>query len=302
MSKYAYYFEPFTKSFARRFRIDKLYYKGNTEYQHVQCFYNEFFGKILFLDEKIQSAEIDEYVYHESLVHPVLITHPSPQKVLVLGGGEGATIREVLRHSTVESVTMVDIDKQLIDLCQEFLPEWSDGAFSDPKTHLIFGDARKYVEETEEKFDAIISDLTEPVEGGPSVYLFTKEFFKKIFDILAEDGVFVLQAGSADPYYHQFYASLAKTLGTVFPLVRPYWTFVFSFGIPWGFILASKKKDPLKLDEEEIALRIRNRKIKKIKFYHYTLHKGFFALPLYLVKSLKKAEILTDEKPFIWKL
>ncbi|UCC41115.1 MAG: polyamine aminopropyltransferase [Candidatus Aminicenantes bacterium] len=302
MTEDIYYLEPYTKSFARRFRIDKLYYEGKTEYQYVQCFYNEFFGKILFLDAKIQSAQIDEYVYHESLVHPGLITHSCPRKVLVLGGGEGATIREVLRHNIVETVTMVDIDRQLIDLCQKYLPEWSDGAFSDPKTHLIFGDARKYVEDTEEKFDAIISDLTEPVEKGPSIYLFTKEFFEKIFEILAEDGIFVLQAGSADPYYHQFYVSLASTLEKVFPLVRPYWSFVFSFGMPWGFILASKKADPLEMDEKEIAKRVRNRRIRKIKFYHSTLHKGLFVLPLYLIKGLKRTEILTDEKPFIWKL
>ena len=177
----SYFFEPFTESFGRRLKVDKFYYPGKTKYQFVQCFYNEFLGKVLFLDKRIQSAQIDEYIYHESLVHPALITHPSPREVLVIGGGEGATLREVLRHSTVEKVIMVDIDRELVELCQKYLPEWSKGAFSNPKTDLIFKDARPFVEKTREKFDVIISDLTEPIEQGPSVFLFTEEFFSKNF-------------------------------------------------------------------------------------------------------------------------
>lgn len=298
----SYYFEALTEYFARRFKIDKLYYQGKTKYQFVECFYNQFLGKVLFLDKKIQSAQIDEYIYHESLVHPVLLTHSFPQKVLVLGGGEGATLREALKHKTVKKVTMVDIDRDLVKLCQKYLPEWSEGAFSNPNTNLIFEDARRFVEKTGEKFDVVISDLTEPVEEGPSVFLFTKEFFKKIFEVLKEDGLFVLQAGSTDPFYNQFFCSLAKTLEKVFPFVRPYWTFVISFSLPWGFIMASKGDDPLGLNENEILRRIRSRGIKKLKFYHSGLHKGYFALPLYLMKDLKKGEILTDRSPFIWKL
>lgn len=298
----SYYSESFSEYFSRRFKVDKFYYKGKTKYQFIECFYNQFLGKVLFLDKKIQSAQIDEYIYHESLVHPALFTHPAPRKVLVLGGGEGATIREVLKHSTVEKVTMVDIDKDLVKVCQKYLPEWSEGAFSNSKTDLIFGDARRFIEETQERFDVIISDLTEPVEEGPSVHLFTKEFFKEVYKALKVDGLFVLQAGSTDTFYNQFFCSLAKTLEKIFPFVLPYWTFVLSFGMPWGFVLASKKENPLKLDEDEILKRIRNRGIKKLKFYHSGFHKGYFALPLYLIKNLKKGKVLTDKKPFIWEL
>jgi spermidine synthase len=222
--------------------------------------------------------------------------------VLVIGGGEGATIREVLRHSTVEKVIMVDIDSELVELCQKYLPEWSDGAFSDPKTNLIFEDAHSFVEKTEEKFDVIISDLTEPIAHGPSVFLFTEEFFSKNFEVLKEDGLFVLQAGSADPSYNHFFCSLVKTLEKVFPIVRPYWTFVLSFSMPWGFVLASKTKDPLDLDEKVIAQRMRERAVSKLKYYHPGFHQSYFALPLYLVESLKQGKVLTDKKPFIWKL
>jgi spermidine synthase len=300
--KGAYLFEPFTESFGRRLKVEKYYYQGKTRYQFVQCFYNQFLGKVLFLDKKIQSAQIDEYIYHESLVQPALITHPAPREVLVIGGGEGATLREVLRHSTVEKAVMVDIDRELVELCQKYLPEWSEGAFSNPRTDLVFEDARRFVEETRERFDVIISDLTEPINQGPSVFLFTEEFFSKNFEALKKDGLFVVQAGSADPYYNQFFCSLVKTLENVFPIVRPYWTFVLSFSAPWGFVLASKTKDPLELDEKEIALRMRDRAVENLRYYHPGFHQSYFALPFYLVKSLKQGKVLTDRKPFIWKL
>jgi len=295
-----FYLETFTADFFRQLKVDKIYYQGKTEYQLVQLFHNRIFGKILFLDGKIQSAQIDEFIFHESLVHPALMTHVAPRKVLIVGGGEGATLREALRHSAVERAVMVDIDKKLVELCQEHMPEWSAGAFSDSRTQLIFGDARRYMERTEQKFDVIISDLTEPVKEGPSVYLFTKDFFEKIFNALNEDGVFVLQAGGTDPFYNRFFASCARTLEEIFPLVRPYWTFIFSFNNPWGFILASKKTDPLEQDEKVISERMRSRGIKGLKFYHPGFHQSLFSLPVYLIKALKKGKVLTDKNPFIW--
>ncbi len=297
-----FYLEPITEYLIRKIRVDKIYFQTKTKFQLAECFYNPFFGKVLFLNNKIQSAQVDEYIYHESLVHPALLTHPVPQKVLVIGGGEGATLREILRHGSIKKVVMVDIDRELVKLCQEYLPEWSKGAFSNPKTRLVFEDARRFIERARSKFDIIISDLSEPLKESPSVNLFTKEFFVKIFEILEEDGIFVLQAGSTDPYYHQFFCSLVKTAEKVFPLVRPYWTFILSFGQPWGFILASKKYDPLSASEREIARRVRERRIREIRYYHPGLHKGYFALPLYLARSLRKGKVLTDDKPFIWRI
>jgi spermidine synthase len=298
--KKLFYTEVFTQDYFRKFKVEKIFFEGRTKYQYVQCFSNALFGKILFLDNKIQSAQVDEYVYHESLVHPAMITHPKPQRILVLGGAEGATLREVYRHTTVKSITMVDIDKELVEICKKHLPEWSEGAYEDTRTRLVIGDARQFVEETQDKFDVIISDLTEPLKETPSVYLFTQECYEKIDSILNDNGIFVLQAGSTDPTYHEFFTSCAKTLGHVFPKVRPYWTFVFSFGGPWGFIVASKKEDPLDLGMNHLKKRINLRKIKGCKFYHNGLHKGIFALPGYIVKDQDKGRVLTDREPFIW--
>jgi spermidine synthase len=297
-----YFVEHFTKNLFRNIKVENIYYEGKTRYQHVLIFDNNVFGSVLFLDKKIQSAEVDEFVYHESLVQPALLTHPDPQQVLIIGGGEGATLREVLRHDCIQQASMIDIDKKLVKLCQKYLPKWSEGAFSDPRTNLKFGNALKYVDQCKRKFDVVISDLTEPIQEGPSVSLFTQEFFKRVFHILREDGLFVLQAGSADPYYHDFYCSCARTLQAVFPIVRPYWTFMFSFGSPWGFVLASKKEDPLEVDEQNLKSRVKTRNIRNLRFYHPGSHTGLFALPQYLIKGLKGGTILTDKEPFIWKL
>jgi len=297
-----FYVESLSPYVWRRYKVDKLYFEGKTKFQVVHCFYNNFLGKVLFLDHKIQSAEIDEFIYHETLVHPSLVTHPRPQKVVILGGGEGATLREVLRHQSVRQATMVDIDEELVAICQKYLPEWSAGAFDDPRSKLIITDARQFLERNEEKYDVIISDLTEPVSGGPSVYLFTKEFFELVKRRLTPEGVWVLQAGSADEKFSQFMSSLVKTLESVFPVVRPYWSFILSFSLPWGFICASLKPDPLSLSAEEIKDRLEARQVKGLRFYYPGLHHGLFALPRYLLENFKRGRLLTDDNPFIWTL
>ena len=294
-----YLTEGFSHHIHRRLMVEELYFEGRTQYQSVHCFRNQLLGKVLLLDRQIQSAEIDESVYHEALVHPAMVTHVDPKRVLILGGGEGATLREVLKHGSIDQAVMVDIDRELIEICNEYLPEWSDGAFEDPRTELIFTDARRFVEESRKDFDVIISDLTEPVEMGPSVYLFTQQFFIHIFDCLSDNGLFVLQAGSTDPHYLGFYADLAATMRSIFPIVRPFAAFMFSFGFPWGFIIASKKEDPLDLDEDRINDILGFRGTNDLKFYHAGLHRGLFPLPVYVNKGLEKGRVLTDEKPFI---
>ena len=297
-----YFAETYTENLIRHIKVEKILFEGKTDFQHAQIFENKILGKSLFLDKKIQSAAIDEFVYHESLVHPALITHPDPHRVLIIGGGEGATLREVLRHDCVEKASMVDIDKKLVRLCQQYLPEWSSGAFSDTRTKIVFANALKYMEGCRQKYDVIISDLTEPVKGGPSLYLFTQEFYEKIAHILEEDGVFVIQAGAADLFYHHFYASCFRTLKQVFPVVRPYRTFIFSFSSSWGFIVASRRQDPLASDKETVNTRMKARNVKKLRYYHPGIHHSLFALPAYLVRALEKGRALTDENPFVWEL
>lgn len=296
-----WFLESFTKNQLHSFKVKRIISSHFTKFQKVDIVELEIFGKTLFLNGKIQSAEIDEFIFHESLVLPPLLTHPKPSDVLIIGGGEGATLREVLKDRAVKNAVMVDIDKELVEECRKHLPEWSKGAFEDKRAKVYFEDGKVFVEKLDRKFDLVILDLSEPVEDAPSVELFTREFYQKIYEILKEDGILSVQAGSTDPFYCQFFSSIAKTLETVFPIVRPYWTFVFSFRMPWGFVCASKKYDPLKIDEREIKERMEERGVNSQRFYHEGIHRALFSLPLYLIENIESASIITKDNPFLWK-
>lgn len=282
------------------YRIKNHIYHGRTPYQKVSLVELEAMGKTLFLDNKIQSAEIDEAVFHEALVHPAMVSHPNPKKVLIMGGGEGATLREVLRYP-VERAVMVDIDEQLVKLCEAYMPEWHRGAFYDDRAKLVFTDARKYVEETDEKFDVIISDLTEPIEGGPSVMLFTKEFYETVYEKLTDNGILVVQSASADIYFAGFVSSVYKTLKEVFPLVKVYHAYMFSFQLDWAFTIATKGIDPESVNLEDIISKISGFE-NDLKFYTPDIHYAMFKLPKYLTKNLEEnGRVIRDEQPEIWK-
>ncbi len=276
--------------------LEEIIYEGRTKYQHVLIARTFAFGKTLFLDGYVQSTELDEAIYHEALVHPAMLTHPSPRKVAIIGGGEGATLREVLKHRSVERVVMVDIDSELIELCKKFLPEWSKGAFDDPRVELIFSDGRRFIEETGEKFDVIILDLTDPAEGTPGIKLYTKEFYEAVYNALSEDGVAVTQATSIR-YYLFAFTAIRNTLSKVFPKVRPYKIFIPAFLCEWGFMLASKSRDPLELSEEEIRERIRD---LDLIFYDEEAHRFLFWIPKFVRKKMDEIDLVsTDSNPLI---
>jgi spermidine synthase len=158
--------------------IRMIHYASQTRFQRMEIMESGSYGRCLVLDGKMQSSIIDEFIYHEGLVHPAMLTHPNPKRVFIVGGGEGATLREVLRHKSVEYCMMVDIDREVVEKSKELLPEWHRGAFDDPRTDLRFMDARKYLEETQDSYDVIIIDISEPVEEGPAYLLFTREFYE----------------------------------------------------------------------------------------------------------------------------
>ncbi len=297
-----WFVEKHTDSLLFYYKVRKIIYSGKTKYQKVDILDIEPFGKTLFLDDKIQSAQIDEYIYHEALVHIAMFSHPNPKKVLIMGGGEGATLREVLKHPSVKEAIMVDIDEELVNLCKEYMPEWNEGVFENPRSKIYYTDARRFVEETNNVYDVIISDLTEPIESGPSVKLFTKEFYSMLYNRLSNDGIFVAQAGSADPLYPNFVASLYKTLKTIFPIVKVYWTFMFSFQLPWSFVIASKLIDPENIKLTSIFERINQVSRENLKFYYPSMHFAMFSIPNYLKSALEeKGIVIKDDVPFIWR-
>ena len=291
--------EYFTPHEAHMHGIKKYYVVEQTPYQIVEISETYDYGKCLFLDGKMQSSQQDEYIYHELLIHPALVTHPNPKRVFVVGGGEGAILREILKHNTVEKIIMVDIDEKVVRLSEKYLPEWNDGTFKDKRVKLKFMDARKYLEQTKEKFDCIIIDITEPVEGGPSYLLFTREFYDIVSSRLNADGIISLQAASTTSKDNFCHVAIYKTLKKVFPIVKTFESIIPSFSVPWGFAIASKKYDPEKLSSKEVNNLLEKRGVNDLKHYDGIFHSRLFVLPKDLRNSYSnnKIPIIRDGNP-----
>ena len=277
--------------------IEEVLYRGQTKFQSIEIIRTGSFGKCLVLDGKMQSSEVDEFIYHEALVQPAMLTHPCPETVFIAGGGEGATLREVLSHNTVKRAVMIDIDEEVIDACKKFLPDHSQGAFEDKRTELHHVDARDYLAKCEETFDIIIIDLPEPIEEGPAYLLYTQEFYQLVRKKLTANGIISVQSGSASLNELLNFSSVNHTLKSVFPIVRPYQTDVPAFGGPWGFCLASLNLDPI-MPPAEIDGRIAARSLNDSRFYDGLSHQGMFSLPKHLRTELSQpTRLITDNQP-----
>jgi spermidine synthase len=277
------------------FAIEETYARARTAMQDVEIVESVSYGKMLLLDGLIQSAEDDEHVYHEGLVQPGMIAHPGPRDVLIIGGGEGATLREVLRHESVRHVTMVDIDPELIALCKEHLPEWHQGSFDDPRAEVVIGDGRAFVEKTDRTFDVAICDITDFLDHGPAMRLYTREFYDTIRRRLNPGGLLIVQGLELAVSDWEEHALLARTLRSIFATVRTYQVFVPSFIFTWGFLVASNDVDPAALTPAEVDDRVDLRVKGPLKSYDGIVHQGYFALSKDLRALLDQAgPILTD--------
>ena len=282
-----WHYESLTPNLVQAERITEILFEGETPYQKVSIVDAACFGKMLLLDGKTQSTEVDEFVYHEALVQPTMIAHSNPKRVFVAGGGEGATIREVLKHKSVTKVVMVDIDEQVIELCKRYLPSFHEGAFNDPRLDLHYVDALRFLEESEEEFDLAIIDVPDPLEGGPAYMLFTQEFYHLIRKSLTSDGMIVAQAGPTGPAFaQQCFSAVAKTIQSVFTNVYMCEAFVPSFGSTWGFVVGSFGTDPSSLSAKEVDQRIMERIDGKLNFYDGITNRGMFSVPKYLRNAL----------------
>ncbi len=278
--------------------IRREIYRGQTDFQSVSIIDTDSFGLCLVLDNKIQSSSADEFIYHEALVHPVMLTHPAPQTVFIAGGGEGAVLREILAHRTVKKVVMVDIDNQVIEICRMYLPEIHRGSFDDPRVELKIMDARRYLSETEDRFDVAIIDLVEPLEAGPACLLYTREFYRMVRNLVSPAGIVSVQSGAAGWTNLQNFTAIHNTIKKVFPIARPYQVYVPSFVDMWGFTAASETLDPAALVPEEIDRRIADRIDKMLLSYDGQSHVTVFSLPKHLRTELEKEErIITDDNP-----
>ena len=292
-----WYTEPILPTFFHQLKLKAVHYAGQTAYQSVKIIETEPLGVTLVLDGKTQSAEADEFIYHEALVHPALLAHPNPRNVFIAGGGEGAVLREVLAHRTVEGVVMVDLDAELVALCKERLPSWHKGAFNAPRAHLVFGDAREYLYDFRGSFDVIIIDITDPSEGGPSYMLFTQGFYRAALEKLAPEGFLVTQAGPTSHEMADLFTAVASTVSSSFGHAFPYQVNMLSFGSDWGFVLAGRRPYP-SMSPEEVDRRIASRVTSELRFYDGVTHAGLFALPKWLRRQLAADQrVITESDP-----
>lgn len=290
--------EWFTPDESHSHRIAKYIIKTRTRFQDVVLAETCSFGRCLILDGEMQSASLDEFIYHESLVYPAMLTVNNPEKVIILGGGEGATLREVLKHKKATKAIMVDIDGEVVDFCRKYLKEWHQGSMSNPRAEVIINDAAAVIMESKEIFDVIISDLPTAIEGGPAYKLYTLEFYKELKRKLAPGGAFVLQAGSGNILQIKFHSALYTTLRQIFKIVRPYYAYVPSFDVPWAFLFCSDRLDPAQLSVKQIERKITENINGNLRFYDGITHVGLFHVPKYLRTFLQQQDrMITEKKP-----
>ena len=264
-------------------KVDKQLYSGQSDYQRIDVFENEEFGRFLTLDGYMMLTEKDEFMYHEMIVHVPMASDPDIKKVLVIGAGDGGTVRELCRYSSIEHIDMAEIDGQVIEVCRRYFPSLTC-SLDDPRVHIHVEDGLKYVRRKESFYDLIIVDSTDPF--GPGEGLFTSEFYGSCCKSLTENGILVNQHESP------FYADDAKAMQRAHRRIKEFFPVcrVYQFHIPtypsghWLFGFASKTVDPLDFDADKWnSLGINTR------YYNTEIHKGSFALPTYVNKLLENS-------------
>lgn len=258
--------------------VDKVLYSGQSEFQKIEVAHSLEYGNMLVLDGVFQTSEREEFVYHEMMSHVPLFLHPNPEKVLIIGGGDGGVARECVRHECVKSVTMVEIDGKVVELAKEFLPTISAAMIrQDPKLTVKIGDGIGFMAAAENEYDVIIVDCSDPI--GPGEGLFTEEFYKNTLKALKSDGLFVQQTES--PVMHQ--ALVEKVFGYVnthFPIARLYTAYIPLY--PTGmhcFTIGSKKYDPL-------TWKANRERTFETKYYNEEIQTAAFALPNFVKEYL----------------
>jgi spermidine synthase len=276
--------ETFRGIYAHRFRVKRVLFGGQSPYQRVDIVETAGHGRMLLNDGLVMVSERDEHVYHEMIAHVPLFVHGRPQRVLVIGGGDGGTVREVLRHPSVEHVRLVEIDQMVVDACREHLPATS-ACLADPRVQVTIADGVRFVAETDERYDVVLVDSTDPI--GPAAPLFGQEFYSNVRDVLTEQGIVVSQA--ENPFYEQAaQRSLLATLRGVFPVlgVYNYHNLTYPGGM-WSFSFASRGPRPLvDFSPHRVAAAELD-----LKYYNADVHCAAFALPEFQRREV--AEYLT---------
>ena len=269
------------------FSVEEVLYEQRTDHHHLLIFQNSRFGRVMALDGVIQTTEADEFIYHEMLAHVPMFAHGAATRVLIVGGGDGGMLREVLRHQSIERVTQVEIDAAVVEMSRTYLPNHSAGAFDDPRLDLVISDGLDYVQTSSERFDVIISDSTDPT--GPGEALYSSKFYAGCKRCLASGGILVTQNGNAFGQLEEIETS-AKRLRTVFNDVGFYVaavpTYVGGFmAFAWGSDVPELRTQSM----SAVAGRFADSGIRT-RYYTPAIHVASFALPSYVEATIAGSE------------
>jgi spermidine synthase len=283
MAEKEMWYETLHTGFGQYFSVDKILYREQTGHQDLVIFENAALGRVMALDGVVQTTERDEFIYHEMMTHVPLLAHGAAKRVLIIGGGDGAMLREVSRHKNIEQITMVEIDAGVVTFCQQYLPNHSAGAYDDPRFTLVIDDGVNFVAQCSEKFDVIISDCTDPI--GPGESLFTSEFYAGCQRCLNENGIFVAQNGVCFLQQEEAVNSHRK-LSHYFGDVSFYQAAIPTYyGGIMTFAWASNNPALRQLDSATLQARFTAANLT-CRYYNPAIHTGSFALPQYLLNAL----------------
>jgi len=279
------YNEYYNKQTGLTIGLSKLLFSEQTDYQLVEVYETDTWGNLMTIDGMVMLSEKDEFVYHEMLSHTAMFTHPNPKRVLIIGGGDGGTAREVLKHASVKQVDMVEIDKAVVEASKIHFPDVGD--FTNPKLQVLFEDGIAFIKNVKEPYDVIIIDGSDPV--GPAEGLFENEFYQYCFDALSVDGLLATQTGS--PWVESYHSSLKEVfnaLDALFPISRMYTCAIPLYPAAlWSMSIASKKDDPLS-DEVTDRIHLADEILKSLRYYNPLIHSASFALPTFVKNILQE--------------
>jgi len=284
MNEFTEILEP--NGWTQRFLVDEVLYRSRTEHQDLVIFRNSEFGRVMALDGVVQTTERDEFIYHEMLTHVPILAHGRAQRVLIIGGGDGGMLREVLRHDSVTAVIQVEIDDEVIETCRQYLPGHSSGAFDDPRVSIVIDDGCRYVSSAEETFDVIISDSTDPV--GPGEALYTSSFYAACRERLRDGGILVAQNGNVFTQLDEIRTSAGR-LAPLFTDAAFYTAAVPTYiGGAMAFAWASDEPGLRGVPLAELHARYERSGITT-RYYTPAVHQAAFALPRFVLEAVREA-------------